>query len=1335
MRRITSKLIHLSSLFALLLVLGCPPGTTISGAVIAVIPAAFNFGTNASEDSFAVSNSGEGVLVWSITQTPAWCDVSPAAGSTPVGGPTTVDIVIDRSGLAPGTYNGDITIVSNGGTRTIPITMRVSQAPLPPTLNVNPDQLDFGTTDVTLNLKVKNIGEGTVDWQLTENIPWLTASLLAGTATDTPTTIVITVDRTGLAPGAYTDNLTFTSNGGNVIVPVMMTVPGPTPLLNVSPTALDFGGTRTELTFNIRNNGTGTLNWMISELIPWLTLSETNGSSTTDTDVITVTVDRTGLAPGDYNGVIQVNSNGGAANVNVVMTVRPAELVVVPTTLNFGKFATDKLLTISNGGTGTVNWNINTAGFPGWLSLAPNNGNVTTETDGVVVSVNRIGLIPGQYSYTFAVTSNAGNANVTVNMNVAEVPVLTVNTGFINGNNDPLAPLGGDANTFDFTITNTGTGTLNWNINPANFPTWASLAPVAGSVIGAEVDTVTITVSRAGLPPGGYSANIPITSNGGNKTLEVTMQVPLRPRIDAIPENLDFGLSADSSAIAVANVGDPGTVLNFLVVTNRAWLFVSPDTGTSIGTSSPFKDYQTVNVSIDRSQLESTGATGLITVYALDAAGEIDPEIEPDTVTVSVEAAPLSFQTGLVRARIPSMLRFSFIMRDIHDSAFFVAPELIPDAFRIFEDGVLIEEPSETTQMVFLQNSTLTAPFTDLRRDLRTKVVLMLDYSGSMFQAAQGVGTDIQSLHELVGGEFIDNFFSLFSNVEKGFSQLAIMEFHDRNVPAQVIQDFSSDPATLHAALAGINVTDHGASAILPALETASAVLTGHDFPLIPFDDADIRAVVLLSDGRLTTPPGEIQDALDILVARYTRIFPIGWGDDVNHEPLARLAGGTGGHYYLVHPQADGTPSIPNFLDRIEQCNNDLASHTTLSYVSLGEEENVPIRFDGVLNDPNDVPDQGLIQGTLEEQNINLSALVGDISMGQISVRTPGVEAGATEVTIRADYVPRNVNKFRFNVMSAQAFTIGLVPLVEGGIVEDWTLTPLGGGTYSLTSPTPADVLPYGSFGDLVRLNFAAVGATPFTVSLFVDNSIYAADPEPKYMIYPDTIDVDTTPFLAPAFPTPLITPSVIDFGTATNVATFTIRNIGGTYPYAPATPTVLLNWLVDDIPTFVNSIIPSSGSRATTIGVDTVTVTVNRTLAPGTYSGILAIDYDAGTLNVFGTWPITLLLQITPPVLATQNTANLAFGNVSQAGGQVTRTFDVLNAGQSTLTWAIVTFGLPAWIDSIVPSSGTTTTEVDTVFVTVDPNAVGLGPVNTSFNLLSNGGSQIINVSMNVVP
>lgn len=148
--------------------------------------------------------------------------------------------------------------------------------------------------------------------------------------------------------------------------------------------------------------------------------------------------------------------------------------------------------------------------------------------------------------------------------------------------------------------------------------------------------------------------------------------------------------------------------------------------------------------------------------------------------------------------------------------------------------------------------------------------------------------------------------------------------------------------------------------------------------------------------------------------------------------------------------------------------------------------------------------------------------------MGQISMRTTGVQGGETEVALRADYIPRNVNKFQFTLATTEAFAIGIVPHVEGGLVEGWTLTDLGGGTYSLTAPTVQDVLPYGSYGDLVQLTFGAVGATPFTVSLTVDNTIYSGDTHPKYFIYPDTMDVDTTPFLAPAFPTPNVTPAIL---------------------------------------------------------------------------------------------------------------------------------------------------------------------------------------------------------------
>ncbi|GMV94621.1 MAG: hypothetical protein AMXMBFR82_43990 [Candidatus Hydrogenedentota bacterium] len=1318
---------------------GCPTGTNTTGdAAIQVLPAAFNLGSTTVTDTFAVSNAGEGVLVWSIGPLPSWLSVSPLSGSTPVGGPTNVTMTVDRAGLSPGTYNGEFMIASNGGNRIVSVTIQVAAAPLPPTLQVTPANLDFGETDLSENLTVANAGTGTVDWQLTESIPWLSTSAIQGSTGGTPTNVIVTVDRTGLSPGIYSDNIEFTSNGGNVTVPVTMTVPGPTPLLSVSTTVLNFGTNLVQLTFTIRNTGTGTLNWNISESIPWLTAGPLSGSTTTETEIITVDVDRTGLSPNDYMGTLAITSDGGAANVVANMTVAPAQLVVTPTTLNFGKFATTKLFIVSNGGTGTVNWSVNTGTFPAWLSVVspvPTNGSVSSNTESVILMVDRTGLSVGTHTFTFPVTSDAGNVDVTVNLNVAEVPVLDVDTGFLNSNGQPLAPLGDAATTFNFTIQNAGTGTLNWNIDPNTFPTWLSIAPVAGSNTGAQVSNLTITVNRASLSPGGYVAAIPITSNGGTRTLDVTIQVPLRPIIGVSPEQLDFGLTGNSAQFFVANIGDPGTVLNFLIVSDRLWLFNSPSTGTSIGTSSPIKDFQPINVSIDRSLLESTGATGTFTVYALDSLGNIRADVEPATVTVSVEATPLAFQTAIARARIPSMVRWSFIMRDIGDQSFLMAPELLVDAYRIFEDGVQIEEPSETTQVVLLQNSTLTEPLSDYRTDLRTKVVLLLDYSGSVRDAAASVGTDVQTLYETTGGLFIDNYFDYFANVERGFAEMAIMEFHDRNAPATVIQGFTSDRATLQAALQSINVTDHGASAILPAVESAAIQLRDDDSPLIPFDDADIRAIVMFSDGRLTTPPGEIQDTIDFLVPIKVRAFSVGWGVEVNHEPMARLAAGTGGHYYLSLLDGLGQPTVANFLDKVDECNIDLASHTVLSYVSLGEEENVPIRFDGALDNPNDNPDQGIIQGTLEEQNIDLSAVVGDIRMGQISMRTPGIVGGASQVTIRAEYMPRNINRLLFSVASTgPAPVVSKVPLAEGGIVEDWTLQNLGGGNYRLDAPTPVDVLPYGSFGDLVQLDFAGVGG-PFTVSLFVDNSTYLADPEPKYFIYPDTIDVDADPFLAPAFPTPFVDPLFIDFGTGINNTTLTVRNIGGSYPYV-GTDEVYLNWAVEDIPIFVRSVTPDAGILDTTTITDSPFVQVDRTIAPGVYNNVLNIRYTTGTLGVVGSVPVLMRIEIQPPVLSVTNTAVLAFGNVSQAGGPQSATFNIANTGQSTLNWQIPTVDLPAWVESVISSSGSTTSETDMVTVTVDPTVVGLGPVNTTINVLSNGGNELaIPISMTVVP
>ncbi len=93
------------------------------------------------------------------------------------------------------------------------------------------------------------------------------------------------------------------------------------PVLAVSPSSLDFGADQTSKTFDITNTGPGTLTWSISDNQSWITVSPTSGSTTTGTDQITVTVNRSGVAAGSHSGTVTISSNGGTKTVSVLLTV------------------------------------------------------------------------------------------------------------------------------------------------------------------------------------------------------------------------------------------------------------------------------------------------------------------------------------------------------------------------------------------------------------------------------------------------------------------------------------------------------------------------------------------------------------------------------------------------------------------------------------------------------------------------------------------------------------------------------------------------------------------------------------------------------------------------------------------------------------------------------------------------------------------------------------------------------------------------------------------------------------------------------------------------------
>ncbi|MCO6436137.1 MAG: PKD domain-containing protein [Phycisphaerae bacterium] len=94
------------------------------------------------------------------------------------------------------------------------------------------------------------------------------------------------------------------------------------PSLCVSTTSLNFGLVTSQLSFQVRNCGGGSLSYTVSDNRAWLSASPTSGTSTGESDTITAAVDRTGLADNSYGGTITVTpSTGSAIAIIVSMSV------------------------------------------------------------------------------------------------------------------------------------------------------------------------------------------------------------------------------------------------------------------------------------------------------------------------------------------------------------------------------------------------------------------------------------------------------------------------------------------------------------------------------------------------------------------------------------------------------------------------------------------------------------------------------------------------------------------------------------------------------------------------------------------------------------------------------------------------------------------------------------------------------------------------------------------------------------------------------------------------------------------------------------------------------
>ena len=168
-----------------------------------------------------------------------------------------------------------------------------------------------------------------------------------------------TVSHTYSKCGDYTVKLAVTGSCGSdteTKTNYIHVTPPKKPILCTTPDPPDhnFGnvpeGETRNWDFKIQNCGEDTLTWSVSDDQPWITVSPTRGTTTTETDTVTVSIDTTGLKCGvTHTGTLTVTSNGGTKTGEISVYVPKEEKLSVSITTDKTSYKPGDTMTVTIG--------------------------------------------------------------------------------------------------------------------------------------------------------------------------------------------------------------------------------------------------------------------------------------------------------------------------------------------------------------------------------------------------------------------------------------------------------------------------------------------------------------------------------------------------------------------------------------------------------------------------------------------------------------------------------------------------------------------------------------------------------------------------------------------------------------------------------------------------------------------------------------------------------------------------------------------------------------------------------------------------------------------------
>jgi len=524
--------------------------------------------------------------------------------------------------------------------------------------------------------------------------------------------------------------------------------------------------------------------------------------------------------------------------------------------------------------------------------------------------------------------------------------------------------------------------------------------------------------------------------------------------IDFSKQSLDFGTDTNPEFFMVWNDNpDAGRIT--LTLSHDDWIVPNVQRVTCpapTSASGPFSK-QNVQVEIDRSCLPVGMHMGEI-VFSADG-------IVPRSIPVTVEqltaggCSDLSLENTVATYSAPYLIDFAFSIRDRLGNAVVRDPSSFAVVAR--EDGRSL--PDETDVHVARGAA----------RQLR--VALVLDYTDSM-QRNDGAIPEMERAATEV-----------FLPALNEDALVSVTEFHREDMEGNQVVPFTVDRDYLSTQINGIQENFvqgfAGASRLFDTLLDAVSTFSTTGLT------QESRYIIVFTDGGDTSSFTDANAVVSAAKQRGVRIYAVDFGAEDVAADLIELTGGTDGQLFEAE-------SVADLDDAFTKIVHELDGQYNIRWATLARSSDA-FRPGFLLTLGRDT-----VRYTATNEFIPTRYVGDGVLKGKLRFVTSESQT-ATTVFLRADYVPRNIRRFKITLGSAYSYGVDVVDAANDGLLDGWEMAaPVSGEGNQLTldfsAPgSPGTPIPFGAFGPMLRITFDELlpeGEPAFNV-VYVDNTVY----------------------------------------------------------------------------------------------------------------------------------------------------------------------------------------------------------------------------------------------------